>query len=244
MTQRLRVFLVDNQQLLRDTLRLVLEIDGDITLVGWAHRGDEAVLATDDDQIDVVVLDVNLRGLDGLETARQLKAKRPQRAVLFLAAQATEALVKAAFDAGANGYLVKQASGAEIRAAIREVSKGGRPMSAEVATMLATNTRSTGRVPALTHAPTGTPALGARALPDLPIMPASQLAPPDQVLTPREREVLVLIAGGLTNQSIAESLTLSVKTVETHRTALMRKLGVHDVTALVRYAVRKGLIEL
>lgn len=244
MTARLRVFLVDDQQLLRDTLRLVLEIDGDITFVGWAHRGDEAVLATDDENIDVVVLDVELRGLDGLETARQMKAKRPQRAVLFLASQATDALVKAAFDAGANGYLLKRSSGAEIRAAIREVARGGKPMSAEVATMLTSNARSTGRVHALTSSPVGTPALGARALPGVPLMPASQLAHPDQVLTPREREVLVLIAGGLTNQSIAESLTLSVKTVETHRTALMRKLGVHDVTALVRYAVRKGLIDL
>lgn len=239
MNPPLRVFLVDDQQLFRDTLRLVLETEGDITLVGWAFRGDEAVLAADDDAIDVVVLDVDLRGLDGFETTRQIKARRPARAVLFLASTATQATIQAAFAAGASGYLVKRASGAEIRAAIREVVRGGRPLSPEVAELIDAKTSGPRGPTAI-----GTPALGTRSIPGgLPLASASQLAPPAQVLTPREREVLVLIAGGMTNLSIAGSLTLSVKTVETHRTALMRKLGVHDVTALVRYAVRKGLIE-
>jgi DNA-binding NarL/FixJ family response regulator len=219
--------LAEDHLTLREGLRLLLEAEGDIQVVAEVESGHDAVTQALAIKPDVVLMDIALIGLDGIEAARQIAQKSAPTppGVLMLSASAELYVTRAALDAGAIGYLLKKASGRELREAVRAASTGKPYFSDEV--LRAVRER------------VGTGSVRRRASTE----PRAYDAPGD-VLTDRELEVLQMIAGGHSNREIAEILKLSVKTVETHRMHLMDKLDIHDVAGLVRYALRKGLIRV
>jgi DNA-binding NarL/FixJ family response regulator len=219
--------LAEDHLTLREGLRLLLEAEGDIQVVAEVESGHDAVTQALAIKPDVVLMDIALIGLDGIEAARQIAQKSAPTppGVLMLSASAELYVTRAALDAGAIGYLLKKASGRELREAVRAASAGKPYFSDEV--LRAVRER------------VGTGSVRRRASTE----PRAYDAPGD-VLTDRELEVLQMIAGGHSNREIAEILKLSVKTVETHRMHLMDKLDIHDVAGLVRYALRKGLIRV
>jgi DNA-binding NarL/FixJ family response regulator len=218
--------LAEDHLTLREGLRLLLEAEGDIQVVAEVESGHDAVTQAQAIRPDVVIMDIALIGLDGIEAARQIMHKSsPTPGVLMLSASAELYVTRAALDAGAIGYLLKKTSGRELREAVRAAASGKPYFSEEV--MRAVRER----------VGTGNPRRRAST------EPRAYDAPGD-VLTDRELEVLQMIAGGHSNREIAEILKLSVKTVETHRMHLMDKLDIHDVAGLVRYSLRKGLIRV
>jgi DNA-binding NarL/FixJ family response regulator len=224
--KKIRVMLAEDHLTLREGLKLLLEAEADIQVVAEVESGHEAVAQALAVLPDVVLMDIALVGLDGIEAARQITQKQqPAPGVLMLSASAELYVTRAALDAGAIGYLLKKASGRELREAVRAAATGKPYFSDEV--LRAVRER------------VGTGAVRRRASTE----PRAYDHPGD-VLTDRELEVLQMIAGGHSNREIAEILKLSVKTVETHRMHLMDKLDIHDVAGLVRYALRKGLIRV
>jgi DNA-binding NarL/FixJ family response regulator len=209
----IRVLLVDDHAILRAGLRRVLEAEDDIVVVGEAESGERAIFEALAEKPDVVVLDVVMPGASGIDVAPKLLATLPTTKILFLSMQDDPRYVRAAFDAGASGYVLKEAADTEVVAAVRAVARGERYVH---------------------------PALGARLV-------ASEVEERSRAesdpLSDREREVLELLALGHTNQEIAKTLYLSVRTVETHRAHIMRKLDFSSRADLVRYALEHGLIE-
>ncbi len=195
---------------------MLLGLEEDIEVVGEVEGGSEVLTAARDLSPDVVLMDVSLVGLDGIEATRRLRAEQPGINVLMLSASPELHIVRATLDAGATGYLLKRASGKELRDGVRAASAGTPYFSAEVQGAVRDRSRSS---PERRH-----------------------VEDPRSVLTSRETEILQLIAGGSSNREIAETLSISVKTVDTHRMHLMTKLDIHDVAGLTRYAIRKGLI--
>ncbi len=214
--------LAEDHTTLREGLRLLLESDGDILVIGEASSGKDVVATAVREKPDVILMDVALVGLDGIEATRQVKAAVPSAAVLMLSAHAELYVVRASQDAGAIGYLIKRTGGKELREAVRGAAAGKPYFSDEVMRAVRDRVRP-GR-----PGKNGEPA---------------QADEPAAVLTDRELEILQYIAAGHSNREIAELLKLSVKTVETHRMHLMEKLDIHDVASLTRYALRKGLID-
>lgn len=219
---KIRVMLAEDHTTLREGLRLLLESDGDILVIGEASSGKDVVATAVREKPDVILMDVALVGLDGIEATRQVKAAVPSAAVLMLSAHAELYVVRASQDAGAIGYLIKRTGGKELREAVRGAAAGKPYFSDEVMRAVRDRVRP-GR-----PGKNGEPA---------------QADEPAAVLTDRELEILQYIAAGHSNREIAELLKLSVKTVETHRMHLMEKLDIHDVASLTRYALRKGLID-
>jgi DNA-binding NarL/FixJ family response regulator len=212
------LFLAEDHAALREGLRLLLELEGDIAVIGEADAGAEAVRQSVAIRPDVVLMDLALVGMDGIEATRRLHAEAPEIPVLVLSASPELGIVRAVLEAGAVGYLIKRASGHELREAVRAAASGGSCFSPEVAAVVPRN-RARGTLTPREH------------------------DDPHLVLTGREAEILQLIARGSSNREIAEALRISVKTVDTHRMHLMTKLDIHDVAGLTRYAIRKGLIE-
>src|SRR5215468_3545205 len=213
--KRIAVVICEDHASLREGLRMLLETDGDIQVSTEAATGAEAVERALAARPDVVLMDVSLVGMDGIEATRQLKMQAPGLPVLVLSASHELSTVRAAVDAGAVGYLSKRASGKELREAVRTAAAGGTCFSPEVASAARDRSRPTER----------------------------RIDDPRAVLTGRETEILQLIARGGSNREIAEALQISVKTVDTHRMHLMTKLDIHDVAGLTRYAIKKGLVE-
>jgi DNA-binding NarL/FixJ family response regulator len=213
---KIPVLLAEDHLTLREGLRLLLQAEGDIEVVGEVESGGEALEQARALGPRVVLMDVSLVGLDGIEATRRLRAELPGVQVLMLSASPELHIVRATLDAGAIGYVLKRASGKELRDAVRAAAAGTPYFSAEVAAAA----RDRPRVgPERRH-----------------------VEDPRSVLTGREQEILQLIAGGSSNREIAETLQISVKTVDTHRMHLMTKLDIHDVAGLTRYAIRKGMI--
>jgi DNA-binding NarL/FixJ family response regulator len=213
--------IADDHTLLRSGLRALLERTPDVRVVGEAADGREALALIEQVHPDVVLMDVTMAGLNGLEaTVRATREHRDVR-VIVLSMHRTEEYVVHALQAGAAGYLVKDAATAELELAIRTVVEGGVYLSAEAAQRVAEYEERFGSV----SARDGPAALAPRQL------------------TPRESEVLQLIAEGRTMPEIASVLAISPKTVETHRYRLMDRLNLHHVAGLVRYAVRVGLVQ-
>ncbi len=209
-----RVLVVDDHPVVRAGLRWLLEGDDRLSVVGEASTAHDAVLEARALQPDVVVLDVHLAAGDGISAIPALLHERPQTRILVFSSHSDPSLLRAAFAAGASGYLVKDAAEGELLTAIHEIAGGGRYVH---------------------------PSLGAQlvAAEEEEAAAKTQAAP----LSPREREVLRLLALGHTNQEIARILVISVRTVETHRTRIMRKLGVETRAALVGYALSEGVIQ-
>ncbi|MDY6875976.1 MAG: response regulator transcription factor [Chloroflexota bacterium] len=212
-----RVLLAEDHHLVRQGLRALLERDSDIEVVGEAADGLEALHLIEEIQPDVVVMDITMPGLNGLEVLRRVRQRLPEVRVLMLSVHEGGAYVLRALQAGASGYLLKRSLSAELLLAIRAAQRGEVFLSPAVSQIIIT-----------------------RVLQG--ISPEEGKTPYDR-LTPREREVFQLIAEGYTNQAIAHRLTISVRTVETHRAHLMDKLDIHDVAGLTRLAIQLGLVE-
>jgi DNA-binding NarL/FixJ family response regulator len=218
----IRVLLADDHDILREGLKALLSMQGDMVIVGEAYTGREAVELAQRLKPDVVLLDVSMPELDGLEACRRIRAHQPQVQVLVLTMHEREDYLRQALEAGAAGYLVKRTAATELRLAVRAVAQGDTFLSPSMARTLVRHYLSLREEGAAADA---------------------AAADPYESLSSREREVLKLVAEGCTNQDIAEQLVLSVKTVQAHRAHLMEKLGLRDVTHLVRYAVRRGLVD-
>jgi len=204
----IRVLLVDDHQLVRDGLHSRLGETPGITVVGEAGSGHEALVLAARLRPDLVLLDIGLPDISGLEVAARLPAVAPGSRTLMLSMYDNREYVISALRAGAAGYVLKDASSREIIAAIRAVAAGGSYCSAQLAAALADG--------------------------------GSQPPP----LTEREREILILVAQGNSNKRIAQQLDVSVRTVETHRLNLRRKLGIETQADLVHYALQQGWIKV
>ena len=209
----IRVLLVDDHALVRAGIRSLLGAMAEVQVVGEAASGEEALQIAEREKPDVVLMDIAMKGLTGLEAAARLRERQPGARVVILSMHSGEEYVLQALRAGAVGYLLKDAATGELELALRTVIRGESWLSPSVSRQVVEGyvQRST-----------------ADAVPE--------------VLTARQREVLRLVAGGKSTKEIAFFLNLSVKTVETHRAQIMERLGIRDVAGLVRYALRTGLI--
>ena len=215
---KIRVLLADDHTIVRQGLRRLLESQPDMTVIGEVNNGRDALRSAVRLAPDVVIMDMAMPGLNGIEATRQITHDVSSTRVLALSAYSDEEYVLAVCQAGAAGYLVKYSAAAELISAIREAMKGNAYFSPAIAKYLtrqvAAGSRGTRSGPALSNN-----------------------------LTAREREVLQLIAEGRSSKQIAADLTISVKTVEKHRQAVMDKLGVHDIAGLTRYALGRKIIK-
>ena len=212
----IRVILADDHSVMRHGLRLILEQHEGFQVMGEARDGREAVSLAEALHPDVAVLDITMPNLNGIEAARQITEKQPAVAVVVLSMHADESYVLRALKAGARGYLLKESPEADFISAIQSVSEGKAFFSPAVSRLLVEDY--------------------VRQMQDRQIEDSYEL------LTPREREILQLIAEGKSNKDIANLLNLSVYTVETHRGNILEKLNLHSVPELILYAVRKGVI--
>lgn len=208
------VLLADDHAMVRDGLKLLLEGQRDITVVGLASNGREAVKLAGKLAPDVALIDIAMPELNGIEAALKIREALPRTRIIILSMHATSEHVFRAFQAGADGYLLKECAGADVVKAIRTVFGGRRYLSEKIAA-----------------AATGLP---------LPAQGAAAKSPLES-LSEREREVLQLVVEGRSSAEIAAAINLSPKTVETYRSRIMRKLGVHEVAGLVKFALRHGV---
>lgn len=213
---QIRIILADDHAVIRAGLHLLLDRQPDFKVLGEAADGREAVASAARLQPDVVVLDLAMPNLNGIEATRQISASQPVTQVVVLSMHSDEEYVLRALKAGARAYVLKESAEADLIAAIRAVHAGKSFFSPAVSRMLVEDY--------------------VRQLQDRDLEDSYDL------LTPREREILQLVAEGKSNKDIANILTLSVYTVETHRGNMMEKLGLHTVPELILYAVRKGVI--
>ncbi len=213
----IRVFLADDHAVVRDGLRLLLETQPDIDVVGEAANGREAVLQAQLQWPDVLVMDIVMSELNGIEATRKTRALCPSTQVVILSMHSTAEHIARAFQAGALGYVLKESAGLEVVKAVRAVHSGSRYVSQKIA--------ETG-------------------IYDLAQRHHGGSASPLERLSDREREVLQLIVEGRTSAQIAGILALSPKTIETYRSRLMHKLGLSGLPSLVKFAIQHGLTPL
>jgi DNA-binding NarL/FixJ family response regulator len=210
----IRILLADDHTLIRAGIRGLLEELPGVVVAGEAGDGHEALRLAEQLQPDVVLLDIGMPGLNGLEVAARLTKLDATMRVVILSMHISEEYVLQALRAGAAGYLLKGSAVAELELAVRAVARGETYLS---------------------------PAVSKRVV-DEYVSRTGGAPDPLAALTPRQREVLQLVAEGHTSKDIAQRLGLSYRTVETHRNQLMKRLGIHDVSGLVRFAVRVGLM--
>jgi DNA-binding NarL/FixJ family response regulator len=213
-TRQIRVLLADDHRLVRSGIRALVErLDG-VEVVAEAADGREALRLTAQHRPDVVLMDIAMPGLNGLEATGRIKKQFRNVRVLILSMHADHAYVSEALAAGAEGYMLKDAGAVELGLSIRAVARGDAYLSPAVAKHVVSDIRR----------------------------PAGD-GPGDRArMTPRQREILQLVAEGHSTKDIAHKLELSIKTVETHRVRLMERLDIHDVAGLVRYAIRIGMV--
>ena len=213
---RIRVLLADDHAILRSGLRLLLEREPDFAVVGEAADGRMAIDCLSREPADVAVMDVGMPGLNGIEATTQIARQYPRMAVIILSMHGDETYVLRCLRAGARGYILKESAEHELIAAIRAVMAGKSYFSPKVKRLLQQD--------------------------HVARLRRSGAADRFDLLTPREREVLQLIAEGNANKEIAARLSLSVYTVETHRKNILEKLKLHGPADLILYAVRKGMV--
>lgn len=214
--RKIRILLADDHQLMRRGLRLLIEQQSDLSVVGEAADGREAVALAKSLRPDVAVMDITMPNLNGIEAAHQIKQSQPEIAVIVLSMHPDESYVLRALKSGAKGYLLKDSAESDLIQAVRAVAHGKSFFSPTVSKVLLDDyVRKLQRT-------------GAEDAYDL--------------LTPREREILQLVAEGKSNKDVAHLLNLSVYTIETHRSNIMQKLHLKGVPELTLYAVRKGII--
>lgn len=210
---RIRVLLADDHALVREGLRHVLDADPGIEVIAEASNGVQAVELAKAHLPDVLVLDISMPEENGLRAAARLRAEYPDLRILLLSMHEQGEYVREGLRLGIDGYLLKDSAGHELRTAIRTVHTGGAFFSPAIARWIQED--------------------GGRG---------DDTASPLDLITPRERDVLAGVARGLTNKAIAAELGISRRTVEAHRESLMRKLQIHSVAGLTRFALESGLI--
>jgi DNA-binding NarL/FixJ family response regulator len=216
--EKIKVLLVDDHTVVRRGLRLLLETEPDIAVVGEAENGRQAVQLAIELEPDVVLMDIAMPLLNGVEATRQLTKLLPRTRVLVLSCYSDDEYVSQVTEAGAAGYLLKQSAAPELIKGIHEVRKGNAFFSPAISKRLLETYRDA-------------------FLRGVPMRKRNDL------LTAREAEVLQLVAEGRPNKQIAFELSISIKTVEKHRQHVMNKLNIHDIAGLTRYAISKGVIE-
>ena len=214
---QIRVLLVDDHAILREGLRARLELEPDLQVVGEAEDGRAAVEQARQLHPDVVIMDISMPLLNGIEATRQIKCLPDKIEVLVLSMHDDEGYIRQALTAGALGYILKDADARELIDAIRAINKGEAVLSSAITRLVIEDYLRFGE-----------------------IRPTDE----NDCLTPREREVLQLIAEGYTNKQIAKMLNISIKTVQVHRTNMMKKLDLHDRGELIKYAIQKKIIEI
>lgn len=217
MTTTTTIVLADDHNVVRQGLRALLEVEKDLKVVGEARDGLEAVQNVEELSPRVVVLDLMMPGLNGLDVLRQIKKRCPSTQIVILSMYANEAYVLEALSQGASAYVVKDSSSADLVLAVREAAAGRRYLS---------------------------PPLSARAIEAYQEKAKAASFDRYETLTAREREVLHLAAEGLTNPEISVRLGISSRTAETHRSNLMHKLDLHSQADLIRFALRRGIIPM
>lgn len=210
------VFIVEDHTLLRAGLRALLEQDPDIEIVGEADNGRDAVRSIGTLMPNLVLMDLSMPGMNGIEAMHDIKRRNPDTCILVLTIHKTDEYIHESLRAGANGYILKDATHDELRVAIRSVLGGKTYLSPDISGKVINGFLGSGK--------------------------SSGSGCGWDALTHREREVLKLIAEGHPNKYIADYLCLSLKTVEKHRSNLMKKLDLHNASALTSYAIEKGLV--
>lgn len=216
--QKIRVLVVDDHTIVRDGICALLALSGDIEVVGEATNGNEALKMVSQLHPDVVLMDIAMPIMGGLEATRRISKDFPKTRVLVITQHDDKEYVFPVLESGASGLISKAGASSELAAGIRSVYRGDSFLSPSVAKLLVENFQSTA---------------GERSKQD-----------PYNQLTGREREILKLLAEGYSNQEIADMLVITPKTVEGHKTNLMSKLGIHNRVDLVKYALRKGIITI
>ena len=206
------VFLADDHRVLRDGLRVLLETQDDIEVVGEAENGKEAIASITKMKPKVVVMDITMPELNGIEAAQIIHENLPETGIVILSIHSDLEHIFRALQAGANGYLLKESAGSEVISAVRAVFLGRRYLSPSIRDVVMEA-----------------------------YMQDHQIQSPLELLSMREREVLQLTVEGHSSAAIAERMDLSPKTIETYRSRLMGKIGVHDLTELVRFAIKHGI---
>lgn len=214
MIEKIQVLLADDHTVVRQGLRALLEAEADISVVAEADNGRQAVQLVKKFLPAVVIMDIAMPNLNGLEATRQIAKEVPGTRLLVLSSYNDDEYVLQVIKAGAKGYLLKQTAATELIKAVREVSRGNPYFSPAISRRLVDENRD-GKLDSKKHGD----------------------------LTSREIEVLQLIAEGNANKQIAAELTISIKTVEKHRQQVMNKLNIHDIAGLTRYAISKGIVE-
>jgi len=212
----IRIVLVDDHALFRQSLRALIERHSEFEIAGEATSGREAVAIARDQVPDVVVMDIAMKDMNGIEATRQLRAELPQVRVLVLSSHADPGYVKDALDAGAAGYVLKANAFDELKRALEAIHRGKSYLCADVTSSV---------IEASMTGPNG-------------------LQAEERSLSAREREVLQLLAEGLTSSQIGKRLFVATSTIETHRRNLARKLGTHSVADLTKYAIRERLTSI
>ncbi len=215
-TQPVRILLADDHAILRTGLRLMLSAVPNLEVVGEATNGREALAKAEDLKPDLVIMDITMPEMNGIEATSELKKRLPKTKVLFLTMHENEELLFRTVQAGGSGYVLKKSADNELVEAIYQVSRGETFLRPDLAKQVVQDY--------------------------LERVDSGEESESYEDLTEREREVLQLLAMGMTNQQVADKLVLSVRTVETHRARIMDKLGIKGRAALVAYAKRRGLV--
>lgn len=216
--EKIKVLLADDHTVVRQGLRVLLEAEPDIAVVGEASNGREAVQMARKLLPDVVVMDIAMPSLNGLEATRQIAKEVPTAKLLVLSSYNDDEYVHQVTGAGATGYLLKQTAATDLIKAVREARRGNAFFSPVISKRLVERYREA-------------------------VLSGTPVKKQNEMLTSREAEVLQLIAEGRANKQIAAELCISIKTVEKHRQQVMNKLNIHDIAGLTRYAISKGVIE-
>jgi len=213
----IRIIIADDHEIVRQGVKNLIENESDMELCGEATLGRDAVDLAAKLEPDVAILDISMGGLNGIEAARQIVKNQPRTRILMFTMHEAEQLVHEVFNAGAHGYLLKSDAGRHLVTAIRTVASGSHYFSSKLSQVIFEGFLQK----------------------DVPHRPADTQQKPSA----REREIIQLLAEGRSNKEVASTLGISVKTAETHRAAVMRKLGLHSISELVRYAIRNHIIE-
>jgi len=213
--KKINILIVDDHAMMRDGIRALLNVDDTFSIVGEASEGREAVEKAKELKPDIIVMDIGMSGMDGLEATRRITKRNPKIKVLVLTQHDNREYVLSTIKAGAAGYVPKKALGSDLVSAIHAVHSGDSFLYPSAAAALIDGYRTKG-----------------------------EEIESYEVLTPREREILKLIAEGHTSREIADILFISLKTVSGHRAKIMEKLNLHNRTELIKYALRKGLVSI
>ncbi len=216
MNAKKRIFIVEDHTLLRAGLRALLSQDPDLEIVGEADNGRDAIRAIGSLAPHLVLMDLSMPGMNGIEAMMDIKRRNPETRVLVLTIHKTDEYIHESLRAGADGYILKDATHDELRVAIRSVLNGKTYLSPDISGKVIYGYLGVGK--------------------------AANVGSSWDTLTHREREVLKLVAEGHPNKYIADYLCLSIKTVEKHRSNLMKKLDLHNASTLTSYAIEKGLV--